>query len=136
MDRITDTVAIGTEHEARDAALLRSHGIRSVVSLNDVLRPEHAAELGLAEVVGYRLLDGANDLRLFRWAVEDLVRLVRTSPPVLVHCRAGRSRSPAVAAGYLILTEGLSPDGALAPIAARRELSVAPDRVRLPDHLG
>jgi protein-tyrosine phosphatase len=136
MDWITDTVAIGTEHEAQDVDLLRTHGFRSVVSLNGALTPEHAAGLGLAEVVGYRLLDGANDLRLFRWAVEDLVRLTRTSPPVLVHCRAGRSRSPAVVAGYLILTEGLSPSSALALIAGKRELSVAPDLVRLLDHFG
>ena len=56
MDWITDEVAIGSYLEAQDAALLKQHAFRSMVSLDGSLTARHAAELGLAEVAAYRLV--------------------------------------------------------------------------------
>jgi protein-tyrosine phosphatase len=136
MDWITDEVAIGNYLEAQDALLLKQHAFRSVVSLDGTLTAAHAEEFGLSEVASYRLVDGAgNDLRVFRFAIDDLRRLARTRAPVLVQCHAGRSRSPVVVAGYLMEERGIGPEEALAAVAARREINVTPGFVELLDKL-
>jgi protein-tyrosine phosphatase len=127
LDWISGEVAIGSYLEAQDAALLEEHAFRSVVSLDGTLTARHAVELGLAEVAAYRLIDGAgNDPRVFRYAVDDLRRLARLHPPVLVQCHAGRSRSAVVVAAYLMLALGLGPEAAIAAVAARRQINVTP----------
>jgi atypical dual specificity phosphatase len=132
MDWITDTIAIGNYREAQDAELLRRHGIVSVLSLDGTLEPRHAVELGLKEIDAVRLEDGlGTDLRMLRWAVQALDRLVREAAPVLVHCTAGRSRAPSVVAGYLVQSLNIDADEALARVAARRETAVAPALHRL-----
>src|SRR5262245_8255115 len=125
MDWITQEVAIGNYLDAQDAELLKRHGFRSVVSLDGSLTTKRAAEFGLSGVASYHLIDGAgNDLRIFRFAVNDLLRLVRSQPPVLVQCHAGRSRSAIVVAAYLMETQGIPPEAAIAAIAAKREINV------------
>jgi hypothetical protein len=75
LDWITEEVAIGNYREAQNAALLEQHAFRSVVSLDGTLSFGQAAEFGLFEVASYRLIDGAgNDLRVFRFAINDLLR--------------------------------------------------------------
>jgi protein-tyrosine phosphatase len=132
MDWITDEVAIGNYREAQDVALLRQHAFRSVISLDGTLSATQAAQLGLTEVAAYRLIDGrGNDLRVFRPAIDDLVRLARTGAPVLVQCHAGRSRSAVVVTGYLMHVRGLEPYEAIAVVAARREVNVTPALIEL-----
>ena len=132
MDWITDRIAIGNYREAQDTALLQQHGFRSVVSLDGTLNQHQAAELGVTEIVGYCFLDGpGNNGRLFRWAVDDVVRLVASSSPVLVHCRAGRSRSAVLVAAYLMRDLGIDPEAAVAHVATRREIAVAPELLEL-----
>jgi protein-tyrosine phosphatase len=132
MDWITDQVAIGNYLEAQDAALLKQHAFRSVLSLDGTLTAKQAAEFGLAEVASHRLIDGAgNDLRVLRFAIEDLRRLAETQAPVLVQCHAGRSRSAVVVAGYLIGISGIEPEEAVAAVAAKREINVASALIEL-----
>ena len=127
VDWITNNIAIGNYLEAQDPALLRQHGIRTVVSLDDILCSEQATEMGLAEVVCVRLVDGAgNELHSFRGAVDSLRRLVLELPPVLVQCHAGRSRSAAVLAGYLMLANEIEVEEAIAAVAFRRAINMAP----------
>ena len=127
MDWITDRIAIGNYLEAQDTVLLRAHAFRSIMSLDGTLSKKHALEFDLAEVAAYPLIDGAgNDLRLFRYAVDDLERLVRIHPPVLVQCHAGRSRSVVVVAGYLMHAQNLEPEAAIAIVAGKREISITP----------
>jgi protein-tyrosine phosphatase len=127
VDWITETVAIGNYLEAQDTDLLRREGFRAALSLDGTLSPDHASGLGLAEVVAVRLVDGAgNPVAAFRHAVETLVRLAVASPPVLVQCHAGRSRSAVVVAGYLARTLDLDPDDALDRVAHRRPINVTP----------
>jgi protein-tyrosine phosphatase len=132
LDWITDEVAIGNYLEAQDATLLRQHAFRSIVSLDGTLSAQQSAELGLSEVASYRLIDGAgNDVRVFRWVIDDLRRLARLHAPVLVQCHAGRSRSAVVVAGYLMQDRGTEPEEAIAAVAARREINITPALVEL-----
>jgi protein-tyrosine phosphatase len=136
VDWITDEIAIGNGLEAQDTTLLKQHAFRSVLSLDGTLTPERAGDLGLVEVASYRLIDGAgNDMRLLRWAIQDLCRLAEEQAPVLVHCHAGRSRSVIVVAGYLMQVRGMEPEDALAAIADRREINVTPALLELFDKL-
>lgn len=126
MDFITDVIAIGNYVEAQDAELLRAHAFRSVLSLDGSLSSRRAAELGLAEIVAFKLIDGpGNDPRHYENAVDALVRLATSKPPVLVHCHAGRSRSVVVVAGFLMASQGLEADAALAQVASKREINVS-----------
>jgi protein-tyrosine phosphatase len=131
LDWITDRVAIGNYLEARDAALLKERGIRSAISLDGTLTERQAADLGLSEVASYPLVDGpGNDLRVLRFAVDDLRRLAAQGP-VLVQCHAGRSRSVAVVAAYLMEAHRISAREAISRVAARREINVTPALVDL-----
>ena len=132
MDWITDAVAIGTRSEAQTAAKLRAGGIRSVLSLDGALAEDEAAQLGLAEIVSVPLRDGSgNDPQIFRLAVESLTRLAASQAPVLVQCQYGRSRSPAVVAGYLMGVRGLDPMQARELVAAKRDISISAALVAL-----
>jgi protein-tyrosine phosphatase len=103
-----------------------------VLSLDGTLSAERAAKFGLSEVASYGLIDGVgNDPRVFRLAVDDLLRLARLHAPVLVQCHAGRSRSAVVVAGYLMHARKLDPEEAIAAVAARREVNITPALVDL-----
>lgn len=132
MDWIIENVAIGNYLEAQDGALLRTHGIRSVLSLDGSLTVAQVGVLGVAEIAAHRLEDGeGNDLQTLVRAVDSLGRLASLHAPVLVQCHAGRSRSVVVVAGYLMRTLGLDADSAVAAIAAKREINVSPALTKL-----
>jgi hypothetical protein len=128
VDWITEQVAIGDHAEARDAGLLRSQGVRSVLSLDGSLAPADAEGLGVAAVVAFDLIDGAgNEPGALGQAVAALEGLLRSHPPVLVHCHAGRSRSVVVVAGLLARTLRIGPAEAVARVAARRVVCITPE---------
>jgi protein-tyrosine phosphatase len=136
LDWITDGIAIGNYVEAQDTRLLHAQNIASVVSLDGTLEGRAAADLGLKEIVVVPLEDApGNDIRLFRQAVDSLIRLVQEAPPVLVQCHAGRSRSVVVVSGYLMKLSGIDADAALAEVAARREIAVTAGLERLLEYL-
>src|SRR5208337_3812485 len=108
---------------------LREGGFRSVLGLITTLKGRDPVELGLdrleivpLDVIGLLVGGIGKDFKLFERAVETLEELVRDAPPVLVHCRAGRSRSPVVVAGYLMKSLGIKSERALLMLAAQREL--------------
>jgi hypothetical protein len=128
MDWITDQIAIGDYHEAQDRALLRRHGFGSALGLISTLRGIAPVDLGLQRIEVVELLDGpGNDPGRFRRVVDLLTKLLTEAPPVFVHCRAGWSRSPAVVAGYLMQSQGLSANDAIAAVAAKRTFTMAPE---------
>jgi protein-tyrosine phosphatase len=132
VDWITEQVAIGDYREAQNAELLRRAGFGSVLGLVGTLLGKSPADLGLRQLEVITLLDGpGNEPSRFRRAVETLARLVVEAPPVLVHCRAGWSRSPVVVAGYLMLTRVLTATDALAEVSARRPSCVVPELIAL-----
>lgn len=136
MDWITEQIAIGNHVEASDVEVLRKESIASVLGLTRTLAGLEPAKLGLKEIEVFPLEDGhGNDSRIFRQAVEALVRLVRDAPPVLVHCHAGRSRSAVVVAGYFMKARQLNPEEALACVAAKRTIAVSAGLEKLLNYL-
>src|SRR2546423_4236185 len=109
MNWISDEIAIGDWRDASDAELLRRESIWSMLSLIGRLVGRTPESLGVQRVEIYPLLDGpGDDLISLNRAVDLLAKLVAEGPPVFVHCQAGRSRSAAVVAGYLMKSRGLS----------------------------
>jgi hypothetical protein len=132
MDRITDEIAIGDWRDALDADLLRREGVWSVLSLIGRLVGRSAESLGVQRVEVFPLQDGpGDDPARFARAVALLARLVAEGPPVFVHCRAGRSRSAAVVAAYLMRSRGLSAEEAVALVVSRRDIGLNPEMAAL-----
>ena len=126
MNWINDLVAIGNYLEAQNATFLSQNRFRSVLSLDGTLSKHDPEDLGLEDIVAFDLKDGpGNDPVTFRRAVMSLAELVTNSPPVLVQCHAGRSRSVIVVAGYLILSLKIRPIDAVAMIASKREINIS-----------
>lgn len=137
MDWITENVAIGNHIDAHDSALRAEHGFLSVISVDGSMTKERAFNLGYDDWVCTSLVDGhGNDVVAFRKLVQDLIDMVEGSPPVLVHCHAGRSRSVTVVAGYLVKTRGWSPQVAYNFIASKRETAVQDGLPELVARLG
>jgi protein-tyrosine phosphatase len=136
VDWITEQIAIGNYLDALDVELLRNSGIASALSLDGTLHGKNPAEFGLRRIETVMLEDApGNDPRLFRRAVEHLTDLVSEASPVLVQCHAGRSRSAVVVAGYLVKSEGMESEDALALVAAKREIAITAGVERLLEHL-
>lgn len=132
MDWITDEIAIDDLRDAQDAELLYREGVWTVLSLVGLFVGRSAASLGVERLEVFTLQDGpGDDLHRFGQAVDLLARLVAEAAPVLVQCWAGRSRSPAVVAGYLMRSKGLSAADAVSFIAARRSVSLHPEMAAL-----
>lgn len=124
---ITPDVAIGTSLDAADAAVISAHGFRSILCLNGHFYGCEPAECGVEALKVYDFIDGpGNDVWLVRQAVLTLEKFVKQSAPVLVHCRAGRSRSAVIVAAWMVRTARLSPEDALDFIASRREIALTP----------
>jgi protein-tyrosine phosphatase len=127
MDWITDTIAIGTFLEARSHKLRVDAGIRSIICLDAVLRDPDEPNLDVDEYEVIDLADGpGNEPRVFDQAVRLVGLLSAQSPKLLVHCRAGRSRSVVVVAGYLMRERHWSCDRAIAFIGGRRDIQLTP----------
>lgn len=127
MNWITDSIAIGNFLDAQDADLLRVEAIGSILGLTTALDQHEAEQLGVRFIRVIPLDDGpGNSVAQFAAALEALSDLAQNAPPVLVHCHMGRSRSVAIVAAYLMATQGLDADAALALIATKREIALSP----------
>jgi hypothetical protein len=136
MDWITDNIAVGNYLEALDVELIRREKFASALSLDATLHGRPASAFGLQRVEVVKLDDGpGNDPRLFLLAVSHLTDLVKSAPPVLVQCHAGRSRSAIVVAGYLMQSQNLSPEESLRLVAGKREIAVTAGLEKLLDRL-
>src|SRR5262245_40425144 len=128
---ITDQVAITNFPSAHDGELLAKHGVTAVLCLDRELEGGPSDERGIACVSVLHLVDGKNEMARFREAVDALAFLVQRHGRVVVHCRAGRSRSIAVVAGYLRKALGVEADQALGIVRSKRESAVAPELIDL-----
>ena len=127
MDWITKSVAIGNFVDSRNGELLRAEGIRSVVSLDGSLRDYDRSGLPYEDIAHFDLIDGpGNDPRVFLFALRELERLHEETPPVLVHCHAGRSRSVVLVTAFLARNLDVSIDEALEQVTSRREAALTP----------
>lgn len=137
MDWVEKDIAIGNCVDARDIELLEKASISSALSLDGTLAGVQPHSLKLKRIEVVRLEDGpGNDVRLFKVAVDALDELVRTAPPVLVQCHAGRSRSVVVVASYLMRRLGIDVPTALARVASKREIAISPGLEQLLEKLG
>ena len=94
MDAVTDDIFVGTEADAGDVARLRAYGIDTVVSLT-YSKPE----TGDVTRVDVPMMDGPrNSDQAFVDAVRAVLDHRDAGRRVLIHCAAGASRSPSVAA--------------------------------------
>ena len=128
---ITDEVAITNFFSAHDPETLTGHQVRAVLCLDRELQGNAATERGVESIRTIHLVDGRNEMAIFRRAVENLEELVKKHHRVIVHCRAGRSRSIAVVAAYLRMARNMEADDALAFVMERRQAAIAPELVRL-----
>ena len=125
MDWITENVAIGNYLDALDAELLAAEGIQSLLCLDANHRPG-VDITSIAKCETIDLIDGpGNETHRFQRAVKVLIEFVEDHTPVLVHCHAGRSRSPLIVAGYLVVCEKLEPEAAVARVAEKREINIS-----------
>jgi protein-tyrosine phosphatase len=128
---ITDAIAITNFASAHDRDLLGQHRAHAVLCLDRDLAGSSAKERGVECIRVVHLNDGPNEAFLFKEAVAALEFLTATYGRVVVHCRAGRSRSIAVVAAYLRKTRGIAAEAALELVGAKRPSAVAPELISL-----
>ncbi|MEM9186077.1 MAG: dual specificity protein phosphatase [Planctomycetota bacterium] len=137
MNWINDHILIGNYVDAHNETLLSGYGVRSILGLDGKLQRHQAKELGVERIESFNPTDGpGNDPYLFKRIVDLLGELVRKNAPVLVHCHAGRSRSPTVVAGYLMKSESLAANEALRRIEKKREIQLTEGIETLLDAIG
>lgn len=94
MDEVATGIFVGTEADASDESLLHAHGIDAVVSLT-----HNEPETGDVTRVDVPMIDGSqNSYQSFADAVKAVLTRRDDGQRVLIHCAAGSSRSPSVAA--------------------------------------
>lgn len=132
MNWITEKIAIGDWRDAVNADLLRQEGIHSVLSLIGKLVGRSAESIGVQRLEIFPLQDGpGDDMKRFRRAVDLLSRMVSEGAPVLVHCRAGRSRSAAIVSAHLMHSLHCTAEEALALVASKRDIGLNPEMAAL-----
>lgn len=120
MDKVTPGVFVGTAEDAAAESLLGRHDITTILSLtHDPPADGFPADMTVHDVP---LVDvPQNDLENFRTAVRQLLTELTAKDTVLVHCAAGSSRSPAVAATAIALDEEIALEDAFQRVVDRRE---------------
>ncbi|UIO99653.1 dual specificity protein phosphatase family protein [Halobaculum sp. CBA1158] len=116
MDEVFKSIYVGTESDANDESLLRNHGVDVVISLT-----HSNPETGDIALVDVPMVDGPqNSYQAFAEAVETVVGHRENDRCVLVHCSAGSSRSPSVAAAAIPRLSDTTLDEAFEQILERR----------------
>jgi protein-tyrosine phosphatase len=119
MDEIASGLYVGSIEDAGDRSLLAEHRISVIVSLTHA-KPETGFPPALT-VVRFPMMDGPqNDHQTFLEAVDGALTRWEAGDRVLVHCSAGASRSPAVAATVVSLSTDRTPEAAFRQLKERR----------------
>jgi len=94
MDEVADGIFVGTESDAGDKSLLRKHGVDTVISLT-----HSNPDTGNVTRLDVPMIDGPqNDSEVFAEAVSKAIEHRKSGHTILIHCSAGASRSPSIAA--------------------------------------
>jgi hypothetical protein len=118
MDWITDMIAIGNLIDAEKPDKRINHIL--------CLKPDCCKGRTDIKVTCIPLVDGpGNRRKLYKMAVNTIRSALEAKEHILVHCHAGRSRSVAVVARYLMEFEGLNRDQAIRIIADKREICLS-----------
>ena len=119
MDSVGDELFVGTVEDATDTSSLESHGVRTIVSLTHETSSLAGEDFTVRSIP---LIDGPQNSReQFTNAVEETMTALKANGSVLVHCSAGASRSPTVAATALALSRDMELQDALQQIADNRD---------------
>lgn len=120
MDEVAEGLFVGTLADAGDATELRKRDIAEIVSLTHEAPPDGFP--AAATVRRVPMTDGPqNEQSAFETAAEAVRSRLDAGVPVLVHCRSGASRSPAVAATALALERRVDLENAFQQVAERRD---------------
>ncbi len=121
MDWITDRIAIGN---VADAGAVGPDDVDAILCLKPNCTCEDHDEL---DTLAVPLVDGAgNPADKILRALDYLASIVDDDDRILVHCHAGRSRSVAIVAAFLMRRSGLSRAAALSYISERRAIYLSP----------
>lgn len=119
MDEVASGLFVGTVVDAGNESVLRERGVTAIVSLTHC-EPESGFPSDVT-VVDVPMMDGPqNEQSTFRRAVTEVLFRLDADDGVLVHCSAGASRSPAVAATTLALQRDIGLDEAFRQVSERR----------------
>jgi protein-tyrosine phosphatase len=119
MDEVVDELFVGTLEDAGNTTLIREHSIVNVVSLTHS-EPNGGFSSDLT-VENIPMKDGPrNDQQKFNRAVTNVLSCLKTGENLLVHCTAGASRSPAVAATALALYDEIRLEAAFEQVSNQR----------------
>lgn len=119
MDLVGSDLFVGTLDDATDSHRLEEDEITTVVSLTHETPDLSEPALNIHSIP---LIDGPQNNRdQFNKAVQETVTALAGGERVLVHCAAGASRSPTVAATALALTEEIELQNAIQQVADNRD---------------
>jgi protein-tyrosine phosphatase len=121
---------------AQNRDVLAEHKIQAILCLDREVKGDSPETRGVQCIQVAHLVDGPNEMIAYKNAVETLEELIGKCQRVVVHCRAGRSRSVAVVAAYLKKAKGLDAGEALELVRAKRESAIADELVRLVERFG
>ncbi len=128
MSEIRDGLFLGSWRDAQDAELLKRHGITHVLNVAKEV-PSSLSELQALESPDFTrmtipLMDcHSEDIgRHFTDAYAFISAARAQSLRVLVHCRRGISRSPAIVVSYLMRDEAMHFDDAMRAVQDRRSV--------------
>ena len=137
MDWITDKIAIGNYLDAKNVELISKEKIASILSLDGTLLGVAAKELGVKRIEVRKLQDNAdNHPDTFLVAVRMLQKMVLDSPPVMVQCHAGRSRSVILVAAFFMISTGMTSEEAIAKVSTKREIGITPGLEKMLSFVG
>jgi hypothetical protein len=123
-----------------DLKALWAGGFRVILSLNDEVDESAIAVAGFTHgkfyfppVLLLTSIESQAFLRLMNQAIRFIHDQLAADCPTLVHCHAGKDRTGAVLAGYLIRYQGLSPDEAIRRVRQANPIAMtAPGYDRMP----
>ncbi|CDO77073.1 hypothetical protein BN946_scf184473.g17 [Trametes cinnabarina] len=118
MNEIVPNLWVGDLPSALDTEKLKAHNIRSVLSAMRGRVTIH--DTFIRHQVNIDDTESSDILQHFVPAVTFIQAELDKGHGVLVHCQAGMSRSVAIVAAYLMVSQGLDPESALAVIRKSR----------------